>query len=378
MHEVLGEGDLDVAVLALRPGAARGPGTRPPRPRRWPSGLLLEALAQHRRSGRAAASARATGPCAARSSPTRWFSSARFSVSASGMARSPPTGSSPISSRNCSTSSVRMQGRAASWTSTQSSLAMRASRCFSALSTLSARCAPPQNAASTLSGSALQSCCAPVAVQGREHHEELLDARRPPRAPRSSGTSSACRRAGCTAWERASPMRVPCPAASTSANTFGMEGFDGGLHYTVGPWERADCFALLACLAVGCEEAPKPIAPIAESGELVVLTVNGPSTYFEDAQGLPSGSRVRPRHAVREGAGREGDASSWWTIPRTSTSILRKGQAHLAAAALARHFDFPGGLAWGPSYHSTQHQIVCRAEDRRRRSSRTSRASASA
>src|SRR5437763_4059134 len=47
--------------------------------------------------------------------------------------------------------------------------------------------------------------------------------------------------------------------------------------------------ALLACIAVGCEEAPKPIAPIAESGELVVLTVNGPSTYFEDAQGLPSG-----------------------------------------------------------------------------------------
>jgi hypothetical protein len=48
--------------------------------------------------------------------------------------------------------------------------------------------------------------------------------------------------------------------------------------------------ALPACLLTGCEEAPKPpVAPIAQSGELVVLTVNGPATYFEDAQGLPSG-----------------------------------------------------------------------------------------
>ena len=46
---------------------------------------------------------------------------------------------------------------------------------------------------------------------------------------------------------------------------------------------------LLACLAAGCQPGPKPVPPIAQSGELVVLTVNGPATYFEDAQGLPSG-----------------------------------------------------------------------------------------
>ena len=46
---------------------------------------------------------------------------------------------------------------------------------------------------------------------------------------------------------------------------------------------------IIACLAAGCEEAPRPIAPVAISGDLVVLTVNGPATYFEDAQGLPSG-----------------------------------------------------------------------------------------
>src|SRR6187200_1306739 len=45
----------------------------------------------------------------------------------------------------------------------------------------------------------------------------------------------------------------------------------------------------VAGVLVACTEAPKPIEPVAQSGELVVLTVNGPVTYFEDAQGLPSG-----------------------------------------------------------------------------------------
>src|SRR5712691_10764087 len=97
---------------------------------------------------------------------------------------------------------------------------------------------------------------------------------------------------------------------------------------------------LLACLAGGCDEAPKPIAPIAESGDLVVLTVNGPATYFEDAQGLPSGFeydlatlfsrelKVRPSFLVIDN-------------PARIDRLLREGQAHIAAAALARHFDFP-------------------------------------
>ena len=116
----------------------------------------------------------------------------------------------------------------------------------------------------------------------------------------------------------------------------------------------------LACLAAGCEEAPKPIAPVAESGELVVLTQNGPSTYFEDANGLPSGFeydlatlfakelKVRPTFILIDN-------------PARIDRVLRRGQAHLAAAALARHFDFPGGLTWGPSYLNTQHQVACRS-----------------
>jgi Predicted soluble lytic transglycosylase fused to an ABC-type amino acid-binding protein len=118
--------------------------------------------------------------------------------------------------------------------------------------------------------------------------------------------------------------------------------------------------AFLACLAAGCEESPKPIAPIAQSGELVVLTVNGPSTYFEDAQGHPSGFE----YDLATMFARELGATPTFLVtdnPAKIDKLLRDGQAHLAAAALARHFDFPGGLAWGPSYFSTQHQIVGRA-----------------
>jgi membrane-bound lytic murein transglycosylase F len=117
--------------------------------------------------------------------------------------------------------------------------------------------------------------------------------------------------------------------------------------------------AVLAFLAVGCEEAPKPIAPIAQSGELVVLTVNGPATYFEDAQGLPSGFE----YDLAMLFARELKAQPAFVIidnPAKIDRLLREGQAHLAAAALPRHFDFPGGLAWGPSYHTTQHQVVGR------------------
>lgn len=127
---------------------------------------------------------------------------------------------------------------------------------------------------------------------------------------------------------------------------------------------RRFLLALLACLAVGCEEAPKPIPPLSQSGELVVLTVNGPSTYFEDAQGLPSGFEydlavlfarelgVKPVFLLTDNPAKIGH-------------ILRNQEAHLAAAALPRHFDFPGGLAWGPSYFTTQHQIVGRSGEAR-------------
>src|SRR6188768_1851886 len=120
--------------------------------------------------------------------------------------------------------------------------------------------------------------------------------------------------------------------------------------------------AVLACLAVGCEEAPKAIAPIAQSGELVVLTVNGPATYYEDAQGLASGFEYDLAMLFAKDLGAK-PAFVVIDNPAKIDTLLRSGQAHLAAAALARHFDYPGGLTWGPSYFATQHQIVGRSAE---------------
>ena len=116
---------------------------------------------------------------------------------------------------------------------------------------------------------------------------------------------------------------------------------------------------LVASLVGACSDPPRPIAPIAESGELVVLTVNGPVTYFEDAQGLPSGFE----YDLATLFARDLNAKPAFVLVDDPTKIdrlLRAGQAHLSAAGLARHFDFPGGLAWGPPYLTTQHQVVGR------------------
>ncbi|HYC35229.1 MAG TPA: membrane-bound lytic murein transglycosylase MltF [Usitatibacter sp.] len=122
----------------------------------------------------------------------------------------------------------------------------------------------------------------------------------------------------------------------------------------------------LALLAAGCEQPPRPVPPIAQSGELVVLTVNGPTTYFEDSQGLPSGFE----YDLATMFARELDVRLEFVVidnPAKIDQMLRAGQAHLAAAALARHFDFPGGLAWGPSYFTVQHQVVGRVGEPRPR-----------
>ena len=123
------------------------------------------------------------------------------------------------------------------------------------------------------------------------------------------------------------------------------------------------CAAALTCLLLaGCEPPPKPLPPVAQSGELVILTVNGPVTYFEDAQGHPSGFE----YDLGVMFARELGANPVFVTidnPAKIEPMLRAGQAHLAAAGLARQFDFPGGLAWGPSYYTTQHQVVGRGVD---------------
>lgn len=123
---------------------------------------------------------------------------------------------------------------------------------------------------------------------------------------------------------------------------------------------------ILACLAAGCEFAAKPVAPLSEGRTLVVATINGPATWYEDAQGHASGFEhdLVALFAKELGVPVEYD---YVASPEEAERRLQEKRAHLAAALLPKHFDLPGGLAWGPSYRSAQFQVVWRAAEPRPR-----------
>ena len=162
-------------------------------------------------------------------------------------------------------------------------------------------------------------------------------------------------------------MRVPCPAAGTSAKVFGIVGCPAAIiaDFRAAPVSAAAqvestrapghtsamtariLLCILACLAAGCEFAAKPVAPLSEGGKLVVLTINGPATWYEDAQGQPSGFEhdLVALFAKELGVPLE---YAFVASPEKAEKALAEGRAHLAAALLPRHFDLPGGLALGP------------------------------
>src|SRR5436190_22326476 len=118
----------------------------------------------------------------------------------------------------------------------------------------------------------------------------------------------------------------------------------------------------LACLASGCDIGPKPIGTIEQAGELVVLTVNGPATYFEDAEGHASGFQYDLVTLFARDLGVKVRFVLADDVSKIEPAITA-GRAHLAAAALVRQLDLPGGNTWGPSYFTSQHVVVYRTAE---------------
>jgi membrane-bound lytic murein transglycosylase F len=117
----------------------------------------------------------------------------------------------------------------------------------------------------------------------------------------------------------------------------------------------------LALLVAGCEMIARPIPPLAESGKLVVVTLNGPATWYEDAQGRPDGFEhdLVTLFAKDLGADVQYD---FVDSPEKAQEALKAKRAHIAAALLpVSSFRLPGGLAWGPAYRTAQYQLVWRA-----------------
>lgn len=119
---------------------------------------------------------------------------------------------------------------------------------------------------------------------------------------------------------------------------------------------------LAALLPLGCVRVTAPVLPLAEGGKVVVATLNGPATWFEDAQERPAGFE----HDLALAFSREAGVRLEYLFvdsPAAAEKALREKRAHLAAALLPRHLDLPGGNAWGPSYRRAQNQLVWRIAD---------------
>ncbi len=125
--------------------------------------------------------------------------------------------------------------------------------------------------------------------------------------------------------------------------------------------------AVLAALAAGCEFRAKPVASLAEGGKLVVVTVNGPGTWYEDSQGHPAGFEHDLVMLFARQMGVE-VAYDYVESREEAERALAERRAHLAAALIPKRFDLPGGLAWGPSYRMAQTQLVWRVAFPRPRS----------
>lgn len=116
---------------------------------------------------------------------------------------------------------------------------------------------------------------------------------------------------------------------------------------------------VVACLAVACEQAATPVAPAGEGRKLVVVTVNGPATWYEDAHGHAAGFE----HDLAALFARELGVELGVVFvrdPGEAEKALAGKRGHLAAALLPRRFDLPWGLAWGPVYRTAQLQLVWR------------------
>ena len=127
---------------------------------------------------------------------------------------------------------------------------------------------------------------------------------------------------------------------------------------------RGTCIALLLLLTLfsGCEKKPSQLQQIIDRGELVVLTRNGATTYYEGPHG-PSGLE----YDLAAGFARFLGVRLKLRIPDTLSEILsrtRVGNADLAAAGLTVTASRKRTIVFGPAYQHIKSQLVYRVGTR--------------
>ncbi len=121
--------------------------------------------------------------------------------------------------------------------------------------------------------------------------------------------------------------------------------------------------AALVALSACSGEPPKPAEPrtldmIRESGELIVLTLDGPTTY-ERARGDVAGYEVDLARAVAADLG----VSARFEEMSDVSSLLeamKEGRGDVAAAGITRTPSRAENHEFGPAYKTVRQQLVCR------------------
>ena len=101
-----------------------------------------------------------------------------------------------------------------------------------------------------------------------------------------------------------------------------------------------------------------PLSSPFESGELVVLTRQSPTTYYLDADGEPAGFEY---DLAAEFARRQGLELNLKVADNVADLIagVSEGRAHFAAAWLTVTSDRAGRLRYGPTYANERELVVC-------------------
>lgn len=120
-------------------------------------------------------------------------------------------------------------------------------------------------------------------------------------------------------------------------------------------------FTVLACLSVclgACQQPSDILTDIQNKGELVIVTRNAPTTYYEIHDELAGFE-----YDMTQDFARELGVKTRYIIKDTTSQILQvlqKGEAHIAAAGLSKTAERQSDFLFGPIYQEVQQQLVCR------------------
>jgi membrane-bound lytic murein transglycosylase F len=116
----------------------------------------------------------------------------------------------------------------------------------------------------------------------------------------------------------------------------------------------------LALGAVACvPDGRRAEERLREAGEVVVLTLVAPTTYYIDADGNTDGFEFALTQNFAEDLGVEARYELYDSIPEL-LQALRRGEGDIAAAGLLRSGDRGGEFLVGPDYMAVRQEVVCR------------------